>query len=905
MINKDLIDIINHGDAVAIIGSGISTDAGLPSWDDLLIRIAGEIDPTGDKIKNALLLKDEKRLPEAFDALALISTRDNIHARVSRIIEEVQKPSRHHIRISDWPFKLYITTNYDLLIERACCNPLIAIGNRGDELRKLSAGAKDIVWHMHGASALSPDISQIVVCKNDYNEIYPSSNIVEMLKTLTKGFRCVYIGFGFNDTDFIEVVRAVGRHAYSGRPNYAFLSYDSISSEERAFHKKLRDEYNIVVIPYHRSGNDHSELHDILDSYSSLLLRRSILDGCTPTGTPDYVPAAASLRVQSNLDLSELTASNPSLKQTLIGARLLAKIRENPSLTESYLIDSIAGSGISKQAAKHALDNTVNLGLVIIGTSVELSGAYKTKNDSAQGALDLLKDKFNTSIQLRLNGNKLADASNKRILSLISGFFEDLCREKGLGVAQNLVTSDSTQVARRNVALLSNLPKWLAICQSRDEAIVAIDLTTDILAHPSISEAEYMGILCQCYFGQHLIGASNRLSQIDLDLIAGTCYILDASVLVCLLAEGSQNNRFTQMLIRKLIDCGAYLVTTDLFVEEVFEHARWANQLVIRYTETSPEIIDAIRGVNDYRPNQFLLGYFLGSKQDPSFESYMARIFDYSKGRPIAEDAVRITIESFGIQIKSFDAWDGHVPSMFTERDALQAEITKRRIDRKSFKHPRQTLAEAEVVLLCDHLRKKTISPSGKAVTDAFFLSSTRVVDGLPNFPRRISLLPEGLAQWLASSESISPTHASMVFEQLLWEIAQNGIAFVDRLTLLRKFGGIVEAAQEELTSAIRDRREYLIEKYGADPAQAFAGMDPLELPRVSANVNNEILSKMQKELDSARTNEKKAQLEAKLTAKERAQLDKLRNKKAEQQRRAQLRHQANKGRAKKRKKKK
>ena len=177
----------------------------------------------------------------------------------------MDSPLDHPSRLADWPFRFHITTNYDHLIERASSGQLIAVGNRGAELHKMSGGARDVVWHIHGGSALSEDISQLVVTKSDYADFYPTSNMADKLKAITTAHRCVFIGFGFNDEDFIRVLQAVGRLAHAGRPSFAFLAYEGRSHEAAEHQSYLRSNYNVEVIPYAKWGHDHSGLHRIRD----------------------------------------------------------------------------------------------------------------------------------------------------------------------------------------------------------------------------------------------------------------------------------------------------------------------------------------------------------------------------------------------------------------------------------------------------------------------------------------------------------------------------------------------------------------------------------------------------------------------------------------------------------------
>ncbi len=513
-----------------------------------------------------------------------------------------------------------------------------------------------------------------------------------------------------------------------------------------------------------------------------------------------------------------------------------------------------------------------------------VSDSYKEMVASSKTKLDLMRSKFLASIEVRTRDKNISETEKESAKEIVAAFYEKLCYEQGLGVAQNLVTSDSAQIARRSVSLLRGLPDYLTKCKSKDEAIATIEITSDIIARPSIQESEYLGQLCQSYFGQHLAGASFSLSQIDLDIITGTCYILDSSVLICLLAEDGRNYAFTKSLISKAIDRKAVLTTTPLLIEEVYEHARWALQIVDKYGEASPEIIDILRGANGYKQNQFIDGYFLGERRDSTFLAYVNRVLNIPRAGTISIKAIQLTLERRQVLVKALDDWEGFNHLMYSERDEVKKEIMDRRIANGSYKHERQAEAEAEVVLICDYIRKGTLHITNSRLDDAFFLSSTRVVDGLDHFPKRISLLPEGLDQWLWSSGAISEAHAQLVFEQLLWELAQHGIAFVDKQTILRKFGGIVEASEAELAALMSDRREYLVEEYGADIAKAFENIDPLTMPRVNEAVRKTVLVKMEAELKAARSSEKAALRLARIAEKDKGLIIKYKRRKEEEE---------------------
>lgn len=886
MISRRLIDLLNSGEAVSIVGSGISAEAGIPTWGDLFNSVADSLDSENFDTKMARRRAKKGELPEAFDILAQQTNRSDIHARVVALIEQISTPGMYHAQLADWPFRFHVTTNYDHLIEEASSGRLVSVGNSGSELRKVAGGNRGFVWHLHGGCKLSSDISQLVVAKSDYDEFYPSSNMVDKLKSMTTSHQCVFLGFGFNDEDFTYVIKAVGRLAHLGRPSFAFIGYEDDPAEAKRHQDRLRTEYNIEVIPYFKRDGNHEDLKRVLEGYAPFIVRHSISLGLASQTPPTYDPVASSLSIQSSLDIGT-SATSASLRKTLIGARVIAHIRANPGGHDEGLEPIYRSGEPSQSEVLKCVAALRESGAITSSPTLDITPEYWEKTKEAEAHLDLSRDQFRSSLQVRVRERNpsLNESARERVTDVGFAFLNELCRERGLGVAQNLATSNADEASRRAVSLVQSIPDYLSRCTTRDEAFAVVHLVVDILTRPTEAEAMFLGLLCQASFGQHLVGASETLAKVDLDLISGTCYVLDASVLVRLLSEGNEAHESMTNLIRDLVTRGATLTTTSLFIEETAEHARWAIGLIRRYGERSQEVIDVLRGRGGYSGNLFLSGFFLGSLPDSNFIEYLERMLGIDRSDYITSKAVADHLTSLGIQSLSFSEWAGFHQDYFAEREEVQEEIIRRRSDMGTYKHERQAQAEAEVAIIVDGIRRGKLQPPGVETQDAFFLSRTRVVDQLPNLARRICLLPEGLAQWLWSSQATSQRHAELVFQQLLWELAEGGVEFVDRATLLRRFSGVIEAAKTDIGSLTSSRREYLVDKYGPNPADAFKDADPLDLPRLAGEVQKEALTKMERSLKEANKREREARAEGRISEGDREELARLRENQKEKRR--------------------
>ncbi len=186
MVQSDLINLLNSGEAIAIIGSGISTDAGLPSWVELFGAYIDHIVPAHPEANGLRAVDLTKRIPAAFEKLAEITSQREIHD-FTKGLYGGSSPGQLHRDLYEWPFKFFVTTNYDHLLEKESRGSLIAIGNQGREIVKLAPESRDIVWHIHGSCDLQEEKNRIVLLESDYDNYYPNSPLTEVLGGRTSG----------------------------------------------------------------------------------------------------------------------------------------------------------------------------------------------------------------------------------------------------------------------------------------------------------------------------------------------------------------------------------------------------------------------------------------------------------------------------------------------------------------------------------------------------------------------------------------------------------------------------------------------------------------------------------------------------------------------------------------------
>ena len=115
MLRTDLIDLVNGGDVWAFVGSGVSIDAGCPSWGGL---VEGVLRSLEEKPRQEII--NDERYKKAFSSRRFVQCFSRIEAFVGRgvlgktvvsKIASVNSPGKILRILADWPLAGYITTN--------------------------------------------------------------------------------------------------------------------------------------------------------------------------------------------------------------------------------------------------------------------------------------------------------------------------------------------------------------------------------------------------------------------------------------------------------------------------------------------------------------------------------------------------------------------------------------------------------------------------------------------------------------------------------------------------------------------------------------------------------------------------------------------------------------------------
>ncbi len=886
MLNQELIGLMNSGQAIAFVGSGVSCDAGLPSWSRLYQLVRDSLSSQGAVVEAAEVAANNGDLLGAFQYLRDAEpTQGTVDAAVTEHMGKIVAPGRYHRILADWPFRFYVTTNYDVLLDVAlrAHGGWVSVGNSASENQKVGSGAHTIVWHPHGAVGLEAQkMIRLVVSKNDYLETYPDSPIANTLKAIAQTQRLVFFGFGFADEDLLALLKIVSRHTPVERPAFAILGQQKSGSSGQRQRDRYRADYNVEVIPYFSDGGDHSDLRRTIEAYSPFVLRRSTNFNEPISEPPSYDPVVTSLHTHLRLGSSASDLGDEAVR-ALSRSWVLGRIGTAGS-DKTLNPTQLSEIGLCTQDIERAVDSLTGDGLVHMSQDgLALTSAGEEVMSKASGDATLGADRFAASLRGRVEAIEATDIKATRVVAIVRGFFEKLSRERGLGLAQNLCAHEEKDRAYRATALIQDLPTRLSRCANRSEAFAVIRVVSEILTLPRQEESAYLGYLTQAYFGQQILRATDHVRKVDRDHLSRTCFIADSSVLVPALSKGAEGHDLARRLVEGLRSLGCGLVTTDMLLDETWQHAHWAAALVQREGEDSAALLDAARGARGYRQNLFVEGFVRAPNlpTGATFRDYLRSIFSKLSGLNLRPGHVSDALAEIGVEVVGLEGWDGFESIAYPQVDGLEEQIRDRRKRAGTFRWPHQTRAEAQAVLIVTRLREKTFRLRGREFGDAFFLSHTRIVEGLDGYPQRIMLRPEGLAEWLLTSEPFGEREAAALFNILLWELGVSGVKFVSDELVQRRFSGMVTASKATLLRTAAARRDVLIERYGPNPEDAFKAIHALETPFLLRSVVDVALDKLQEGKEKAERRATAAEAEAGLKESERQEFIRLKTKQA------------------------
>lgn len=208
MDRLELIDTFGaavlEGNAALFVGAGLSLDAGLPNWSDLLDPLRGECEVPEE-------LADLPLVAEYIDVDVRHGGRDRLeHHILDRIVTASPTPTESHHLIPKLRVKEIWTTNYDELIEQAVPNAAVAV--QEEHIQSIGS-AKATIIKMHGSVITGERrwAKRPVITRSDY-ESYEINRprTWSLLRATYLSRTFLFLGFSFTDPN-IEILLRLAR----------------------------------------------------------------------------------------------------------------------------------------------------------------------------------------------------------------------------------------------------------------------------------------------------------------------------------------------------------------------------------------------------------------------------------------------------------------------------------------------------------------------------------------------------------------------------------------------------------------------------------------------------------------------------------------------------------------------
>lgn len=241
------------------IGAGLSIDAKLPSWNELVEPLAKELDipMVGIPLERVL----EYICGESTSKYSML-----IYS-LKRSIQKA-KPAEVHYLISKLGVGRIWTTNYDDLIEKAFQegNYDLEVVTNDQQLNNVDLSKPQLI-KMHGSlSKISDNYDDIVLLESQYENYEESrKDIYNLLKNDISNKSFLFFGVSFNDINMRRIWASIWNYKKAGHPSFLFTVPPKQEDEDRYkiywYWKKGLSRYGIEVIEL----NSYKEISEFLN----------------------------------------------------------------------------------------------------------------------------------------------------------------------------------------------------------------------------------------------------------------------------------------------------------------------------------------------------------------------------------------------------------------------------------------------------------------------------------------------------------------------------------------------------------------------------------------------------------------------------------------------------------------
>jgi hypothetical protein len=803
IIDRDLVRAINKGTCFILVGSGASCEIGLPNWQQLIVQthdhFVSKLNISqSEKIKKII---KQNEFPKAFSELSKHIEIQEIVNFIKPLLEVKNKSGKIYNLLMEWPFRCYLTTNFDDALDiysKTKGLTLLKKGNSLEDFKYIRADSKDLIFKIHGDTS---DCDNIVLTEEQFEHFRKSKDKEywrEKILSLLHMVDLVILGYSVNDPDFNDQLERAKNIVTPDKPVFLFAT--GISPEQmREYYVK----YNIRVISYKNESGRHIELLKMLNRYNPFIAKRGGGNiGLTEINEVEATKAA-SMYLFTQLRLTDESENYIAKIYASFIFQLLQNKFRNLTININELKDAVEkekyfSSKVDVFAFANAVEYLHNSGYIDVKEhKINLTELGNQTIDRLALDRNLLRDKFVKSCHVFLENN-FPNLDDSRYEIIIKNLREGLIRafeKRGLEIAQAVYQNKQLELSD-NIDILDIVNESGKSLEQLERAAHA-DLMMEILLSPNSITKEYLAALTQGYFSYHALGLDPTCYNNRLELARKNKWIIDASILLPLLAIDCGSQEYALDLLQRLQAAGLNCITTESLLFEIVEHASWAFKNITRLEKSQLEMLHAATGSPGYKQNLFIAGYikWLQKQGNPNFQKYMDSCIGVKKGANLYERTYS-ELQKRGIQIIDFDKLPGLTQEEIERKELLTKEIEILRKKNSTFRSYEQCKAEAEVILINERDHSNFISQS-------IHLNKISVGKGL------ITWTPDATYRFLILLSKSTPSK-ELLYQCMTQDFFFSGFTIVDKEAMAKFISPLIKQGRMELKQEVQVYEEAL-----------------------------------------------------------------------------------------------
>ena len=805
----DLVIHLSTGRCIAWVGSGPSIAMGLPDWRHLANSILEACRKEQRRgFQHVEALYRDGKYPEMLDEVEMSYGRTFLVEHCRSLLQDPGGESTAYKVLANLNFLAYFTTNYDDVLFRhinQAGKAFIRYLNSAEDLAAVDVDVTPALVKLHG------DLSEpnsAIITRSDYRRWYlggEGHGLQEFLRSFLARDRFLFVGYSMRDPEVLQIQERVQTALRRQVRSIAILA--NVPDHEIG---RWRLDYNIDILPYRVTDQDHSELSAILASIEKVL---SMGQAPRDVDTAEALKRAEALYLwyrfsagHGGIPLGETPAVD-ALQSVVVN--LLVDSPDGMTL-ESIRVQ--VASELGDQTAIYEADLEDSLHRLVETGWVDTSeGRYAVAPDK-QALVRVHERRFEDMMealrkQVTMDAAKpfgLDEATGTRFAQLFLDTLIDIFQSRGREILR-VVFEESPISPSGALDLIETVWQHSAHLYNQGERPQFVRFVLETMFEPQGIYETVLNYFAKVFFCIQALGANKAINSIVADVIADRALLVDANILIPLTAQREDRHQFLAAVIEACRAAGISLFTTQSALDELRRHARWALNLTKEFGVLSPEVLFAATGQGEYVANAYLKGFIAvdPNNRERSFRNYLSDCFDgtfdSNRLREFFTSRLGITV----LEEEAISETKQNYPEEFKWAESQISQWDSRRTEEER-KNPLRIESEAEafiVVTQWNLLLKRLLGP--KAGSKCSYLTYGTTVGRLGatsnGSSSMVSVQPEVIWEILTTLNSQADSSLPDFKSLMSASFFRMSDHFIDKERYRTFFRPVIDSAREKL----------------------------------------------------------------------------------------------------------